>query len=76
MDTPLHDMIPKERVAKIRNCSVVTLRRERRLGTGPRFVKLGRKVFYAASDLRAWVEEMKAASTAELEGRRRDVSRG
>ena len=75
MDNLLDDMIPEERVAEIRDCSVVTLRRERRLGTGPRFIKLGRKIFYSLSDLREWIEAMKASSLAEFEARRREAKR-
>lgn len=44
-----------------------TLERYRVAGTGPRFVKLGRRVLYRASDLEAWAAANTFASTSEVD---------
>ena len=50
-----------------------TLQRYRSEGGGPKFIKLGpRKVGYRVSDLRNWVEQRIAASTADA--RERDLA--
>jgi predicted DNA-binding transcriptional regulator AlpA len=46
--------------------AVATLQRQRTEGTGPRFIKLGkRRVAYRTADLQAWIEGRVAASTAD-----------
>lgn len=42
-----------------------TLEDWRTKGIGPKFVKLGRKVFYRPEDLDAWIEERAFTSTSE-----------
>jgi predicted DNA-binding transcriptional regulator AlpA len=50
--------------------SVPTLQRFRTEGTGPRFIKLGkRRVAYRLSDIRSWLDERVAASTADARDR-------
>jgi hypothetical protein len=44
-----------------------TLQAWRVSGCGPRFVKLGRRVFYRASDLKKFIEENVFQSTAEVD---------
>lgn len=44
-------------VAEHRHMSENALAQERFAGTGPRYVKLGRRVYYRASDLEAWLAE-------------------
>lgn len=39
------------------------LHKERSQGRGPRFIRIGRKVFYRPSDLRAWLEERYVETT-------------
>lgn len=52
-----------------------TLQRKRLDGTGPRFAKLGRRIFYRRRDVLAWIEANTHASTsaatvaAERDGR-------
>jgi len=48
-----------------------TLQAWRVSGRGPRFVKLGRRVFYRASDLIRFIEANTFQSTAEVDHARR-----
>jgi hypothetical protein len=43
-------------VAAIRQCSTATIERDRWVGTGVPFIKMGRLVRYRKSDIRAWVQ--------------------
>ena len=54
------------------NLSPKTLQAWRVTGRGPRFVKLGRRVFYRESDLRTFIEANIFQSTAEVDSARRD----
>lgn len=51
-------------VADITRLSRRTLERLRAAGTGPRFAKLGRRVFYRRSDLEDWIESSLISSTS------------
>jgi hypothetical protein len=51
---------PKD-VAEYRHTTETALAQERWRGDGPRYLKLGRRVFYRAADLQAWL----AANTVE-----------
>jgi excisionase family DNA binding protein len=42
--------------ADVLRTPVATLRYWRHLGTGPRSLRLGRRVLYRRDDLRAWIE--------------------
>jgi predicted DNA-binding transcriptional regulator AlpA len=42
-------------VAEYRHMSEGSLAQERFAGTGPAYVKLGRRVYYRAGDLEAWL---------------------
>lgn len=44
-------------LARQANISTAVLRKWRREGTGPRFIKLGRLVRYRVRDVEAWLEE-------------------
>jgi hypothetical protein len=46
-----------------------TMARWRSTGTGPRFVKVGRRVVYRVQDLEAWLDRQTRTSTAQR-GRR------
>lgn len=50
-------MFSQETVAAIRDCSLSTLERDRWVGTGVPFVKMGGLVRYRKSDIRAWLEQ-------------------
>lgn len=49
-------MFSQETVAAIRDCSLATLERDRWVGIGVPFVKMGRLVRYRKSDIRAWLD--------------------
>lgn len=46
---------PRE-VAEFRRTTERALAQERYMGTGPKFIKLGRRVFYDWQDVYAWVD--------------------
>jgi hypothetical protein len=64
LDDPLY---PEGDAADELNLSPKTLQAWRVNGCGPRFVKLGRRVFYRASDLRRFIEANTFQSTAEVD---------
>jgi len=48
--------ISETELARRADVSVAALRKWRRLGIGPRFLRLGRLVRYLDSDIRQWLE--------------------
>jgi hypothetical protein len=64
-------LFPEANAALELNLSPKTLQAWRVSGCGPRFVKLGRRVFYRGSDLRRFIEENTFQSTAEVDNARR-----
>jgi predicted DNA-binding transcriptional regulator AlpA len=52
-------------VAKALGKSEAWAERSRWDGSGPKFVKIGRKVMYRGIDLNAWIESRVCASTAD-----------
>ncbi|MFZ4808095.1 MAG: helix-turn-helix transcriptional regulator [Hyphomicrobiaceae bacterium] len=63
------ELLPPEAVAAIASNSTITLARWRRDGTGPRFMKIGRRIFYRRSDVEAWLAAQVVGSNAELQMR-------
>jgi predicted DNA-binding transcriptional regulator AlpA len=58
-------LLKQEEVAeRFRDVNVRTLERWRSIGFGPAFVKLGRRVFYRASDVEAWIAQQRREHTA------------
>jgi predicted DNA-binding transcriptional regulator AlpA len=58
----LEPLLDENEVAKILNESAGTLQRHRRLGTGPRFVRISeRRVAYRPADVQAWIEARTAS---------------
>lgn len=53
-----HDSIlaTPQQVAAYVHTTPEALAQKRYLGTGPKFVKLGRRVFYKWSDVHAWID--------------------
>lgn len=49
-------LFSQETIAAIRDCSLATLERDRWIGIGVPFIKMGRLVRYRKSDIRAWLE--------------------
>lgn len=56
----------QETVAAIRDCSLATLERDRWMGIGVPFVKIGRLVRYRKSDIRAWLEKQKSVPSSSF----------
>lgn len=54
---------PAERVAAYLGASIGTLANWRNLGGGPRFRKLGGKIYYRKSDVTTWVEQSPAVTS-------------
>ena len=53
--------------AELLRLSPRTLERKRLDGTGPRFVKAGRRVLYRRADIEAWTEAHTFVSTSEAD---------
>ncbi|OBB21321.1 hypothetical protein A5761_03090 [Mycolicibacterium setense] len=56
LDNPDALLLPRD-VAEHRHTTDNALRQERWRGAGPRYLKLGRRVYYRAGDLKAWLDE-------------------
>lgn len=63
MDTAL--FLTQAEAAELLRVSPRTLERHRVAGTGPRFVKAGRRVLYRQSDLDDWTSANTFSSTSE-----------
>ena len=59
--------LPQE-VADYRRTTVEQLAQERYKGTGPKFVKLGKRVFYDWTDVFAWIEANTLTRTDDRPG--------
>ena len=60
-------LLSPKQVAERYGPSPATLAKMRLYGTGPVFVKLGRRVAYRLEDLEAWVAENRFRSTSEYD---------
>lgn len=56
----------QETVAAIRDCSTKTLERERWIGIGIPFIKMGRLVRYRKEDIRAWLEQHQSIQSTSV----------
>ena len=63
-DSPLTLVTPED-AARLLTSKERTLERWRSTGTGPPYVKVGRRVAYRLRDLEAWVERQTRQHTAE-----------
>jgi predicted DNA-binding transcriptional regulator AlpA len=61
------DLLTQQQTAEVTRLSGRTLERHRWAGTGPKFVRLGRRVFYRRADLEAWIAECTCRSTSEAD---------
>jgi predicted DNA-binding transcriptional regulator AlpA len=61
----LPEMLSTPEAARFLKVSVRTLERHRVYGTGPEFSKVGRRVFYASDDVRAWADRGAKRSTSD-----------
>ena len=58
-------LIPARCLPRYLGVSAPTLERWRMQGTGPKFVKAGRRVFYRVRDVQAWLQTCQRASTMD-----------
>jgi predicted DNA-binding transcriptional regulator AlpA len=59
------DLLTQHEAADATRLSERTLERHRLTGTGPKFVRLGRRVFYRRQDVEAWIIDCTRQSTSE-----------
>jgi hypothetical protein len=59
------DIIPEDETATQLHMAHETLRKHRKLGIGPPYVKIGRKFYYRPESLRAWVLEQERSPSAQ-----------
>ena len=68
--TELEPLLSTPDVSRITGRSVSTLEKDRLVGTGPAFVKIGRLVKYRPRDVREWLQSFESVrSTVEARGR-------
>lgn len=60
-------LFSQETVAAIRDCSLATLERDRWVGIGIPFIKMGRLVRYRKSDIRTWLERHHSIQSTSME---------
>ena len=58
--------LPQSEASGFLRLSERTLERHRIAGTGPKFVRLGRRIVYRRADLEAWADENTFCSTSEV----------
>jgi len=57
-----------QQVAPVLHTTPEALAQKRYLGTGPKFVKLGRRVFYKWADVHAWIDQNTMQRTDDRRG--------
>ncbi len=62
---PLSEYLIQQQAAELLHISVRTLERMRLEGTGPRFLKAGRRVLYSRLAIEQWLETREFESAAE-----------
>jgi predicted DNA-binding transcriptional regulator AlpA len=68
--SPADALLTPQQTADYTGLAITTLQRQRTEGTGPKFVKLGkRRVAYRLADVQTWLEERVARSTADARSR-------
>lgn len=71
---PNSTMFSQETVAAILDCSLATIERDRWIGNGIPFVKIGRLVRYRKTDICTWLEEHKSfQSTTKMQFKAEEV---
>ena len=59
------EMVNTKRAARLLGISPRTLEKWRGQGTGPQFLKFGKRVVYSVTDIEAWMRSRRRRSTAE-----------
>ena len=63
---PLEHWLTQKMLSVRLDVSERTLERMRADGTGPRFIKAGKKVLYRLTDVDVWLDERSFSSTSEV----------
>ncbi len=59
------ELLSTEEYARLTRRKSQSVRRERMRGGGPPYFRLGRRVFYRASDVETWIASLLVRSTSE-----------
>ena len=65
------DLLTQPETAEKTRLSERTLERHRLTGTGPKFVRLGRRIFYRREDVAEWIAANLCRSTSEADAKRK-----
>jgi hypothetical protein len=69
---PSSALFPQPYIAALRDCSEANIARDRGLGQGVPFLRIGNRILYRKADYLAWEEQHKPVrSTAEARAQRR-----
>ena len=61
----MRPLLPTQQAAPVAGVAAKTLENWRSAGTGPKFIKAGRKVLYDPDDIEAWKDANRYSSTSE-----------
>jgi hypothetical protein len=62
-------LFSQETVAAIRDCSLATMERDRWIGSGVPFIKMGHLVRYRKSEIRTWLDQHVAVQSTSQSSR-------
>jgi predicted DNA-binding transcriptional regulator AlpA len=62
--------LTEDQLCKVTKRSKTTLRRWRRTGYGPKFVRLKREIRYRRSDIEAWLDSLTEQPTARIQAQK------
>jgi hypothetical protein len=69
MEIDPNELVPSDETAKLLNVKPQTMVTWRHEGKGPRYLKIGRSVFYRRSDIRAYLGALLTDPVAKARGR-------
>jgi predicted DNA-binding transcriptional regulator AlpA len=69
---PLDEILTPKQVSEELKIPMGSLEQHRYRGTGPKFIKIGARVFYRRSDLRTYLDERTAQRTGDVPVSSRD----
>jgi predicted DNA-binding transcriptional regulator AlpA len=65
-EAEVESLLTESQAAQLVGLSARTLERFRIQGAGPKFLKLGRRVFYAQTDLLTWLDSRRYTRTSDV----------
>ena len=69
------ELLTDDEFGELSGAAKITRATWRRKGLGPRFIKIGRRVFYRRAEIDAWLLQQEARTNAERRMRVRDQER-